>query len=62
MNNCTTTPRTTGHMAAELRDASGNTRTLAVPPGLTYDEAVAWIAPWLGATETLAQFVTFTAK
>lgn len=53
-------PRTTSHMAAELRDRYGNTRTLAVPSGLTYAEAVQWVTPWLGTHETIAQFVVFS--
>lgn len=52
--------KTTANMAAELRDHHGHTRTLAVPPGLTFDEAVAWVKPWMGATETLLHFVTYS--
>jgi hypothetical protein len=53
-------PRSTANMAAELVSERGMTRTLAIPPGLTHDEAVAWVMPWLGKTERIAQFVQFS--
>lgn len=54
-------PVTTANMAAELRrDRTGETRTLAVAPGLTHAEAVDFVTRYLGDGERLAQFVVYS--
>jgi hypothetical protein len=53
-------PRTTGNMAAELRDRYGRTRTIAVPPNLTHGEAVVWVSKYQAPHEVIAQFVQYS--
>ena len=56
-------PKSTGHMAAECvtRDSRGritSTTAIAIPAGLTHDEAVAYVRRW--NQHEIAQFVTYT--
>jgi hypothetical protein len=60
--------KTTGNMAAIVgRDVTLNsgrtefqpTRELAVAPGLTYDEAIAYVARFLGPGERVNGFATY---
>ena len=57
----TDTPaRTTGNMAMEFfTPATRTTRTLALPPGLTADEAMAWASQWQGSAERMVGVVTY---
>lgn len=49
------------NMAAELRcSITGSTRTLAIAPGLTHEEAVEYVEKWRGKNEVLIGFVQFT--
>ena len=57
-------PLSTTNMAAECvtRDAKGrvtSTTAIAIPAGLTHDEAVAFVRRW--TSHEIAQFVTYTA-
>lgn len=50
----------TSSTAAMFRSTAGAERTLAVPAGLTHDEAVAYAMQYCGTNERLAQFVIFS--
>jgi hypothetical protein len=57
-------PLSTPNMAAECvtRDAKGrvtSTTAIAIPAGLTHDEAVAFVRRW--NSHEIAQFVTYSA-
>lgn len=55
-----TEPLTTLDMAVELvHTPTGRSRSIAVPPRLTHDEAVAWATKWLGTNERIHQFLIF---
>ena len=48
------------NMAARIvSDVRRTERTIAIAAGLTYDEAVADVAPHLGADERIAEFVEY---
>lgn len=55
-------PKSTNHMAAQVvtRNAKGritSTTDIAIPAGLTHDEAVAYVRRW--TSHEIAQFVTY---
>jgi len=56
----TETSLSTDNMAAMFRSTNGTERTLAIPSGLTHEEAVAYAMQYCGANECLAQFVAFS--
>jgi hypothetical protein len=52
---------TTHNMAMEFYcPATRTTRTLALPPGLTAEEANDWASKWQGAMEVMVGVVQFT--
>jgi hypothetical protein len=53
-------PLSTANMAAQLARGTDLTRTIAVPPGLTHEQAVAWCQKWLGTGERIDGFVVYT--
>lgn len=57
------TALTTANMAMQFYTPStGTERTLALPPGLTADEAVRYAKQWQGTAEIMTGIVTFRSR